>query len=127
MFSATLRCILIQRDFAVDSFNENGAESKEKGTVDFSMNAREIYRTFQRTGVDLRRIRPVDAVKFSMGQEYVYGQAGSPIAFNYEKEPEIVKIDGKLVAIAHNLGQSGRLLDQVKAGTCKFDVIRLSA
>ncbi|MGX8714205.1 MAG: 2Fe-2S iron-sulfur cluster-binding protein [Lachnospiraceae bacterium] len=107
--------------------NENGAESKEKGTVDFSMNAREVYRTFMRTGVNLRRIPSLDAIKLGMGGDYIYGQAGSPVTFNYDKEPEILNINGKLVAIAHNLGQSGKLLDQVKNGTSKFDVIRLSA
>ena len=38
-----------------------------------------------------------------------------------------VKIMGKTAAIAHNLGQTRRLLEEVAAGTSKYDIIRLSA
>lgn len=107
--------------------NENGAEAKEKGTVDFSMNAREIYRTFKRTGIDLTRMQPVDALKFDVDPEYVFGKVTGPVSFNYEAEPEILKIDGKNIAIAHNLGQARMLLEEVKSGNKRFDVIRLCA
>lgn len=107
--------------------NENGAEAKEKETVDFSMNAREIYRTFKRTGVDLNRMKSVDALKFDIDPECVFGKVTGPISFNYETEPEILKIDGKNIAIAHNLGQARKLLEEVRNGISRFDVIRLCA
>lgn len=107
--------------------NENGSEAREKGTVDFSMNAWEIYRTFKRTGVDLSRIKPVDALKFDTDPEFVFGKATGPVVFNYKTEPELLKIDGKNIAIAHNLGQTRKLLEEVRSGSSRFDVIRLSA
>jgi len=108
-------------------FKWSGAKAKEKGIVDFSMNAREIYRTFKRTGVDLTRMQPVDALKFDVDPEYIFCKVTGPVSFNYEAEPEILKIDGKSIAIAHNLGQARKLLEGVKSGTNRFDVIRLCA
>lgn len=107
--------------------NENGAQAKELGTVDFSMNAREVYRTFLRTGVNLRQMQAVDAMKLEEDPKCVYGSITGPVTFNYEVEPEICKIDGKLIAVAHNLGQSAKLLDEIRSGTSRYDVIRLSA
>ncbi|MBQ6622011.1 MAG: (2Fe-2S)-binding protein [Mogibacterium sp.] len=107
--------------------NENGAEAKETGVVDFSMNAREIYRTFLRTGVDLKRMKTVDALKFETDPKFVYGAATGPVTFNYEKEPEVLTINGKRVAIAHNLGQTRKLLEEVISGVSTYDIIRLCA
>ncbi len=107
--------------------NENGAEAQELGTADFSLNAREIYRTFLRTGVDLRRIRPVDALKLTQDREYLYSAVTGPVAFNYEQEPEVLRVGGKKIAIAHNLGQCRKLLEEVAAGASAYDVIRLCA
>ena len=57
----------------------------------------------------------------------VFGYVTGPVAFNYEKEPEVLKIDGKSIAIAHNLGQTARLLDEVRSGESRYDIIRLCA
>ena len=75
--------------------NENGAEAQEKNTANYSMNSREIYRTFQRTGVDLRRIHSKDPLKFGMEKEYVFTDVTGPVAFNYEKEIQVLKVAGK--------------------------------
>lgn len=107
--------------------NENGAEVVENKTVDFSMNAREVYRTFKRTGVDVNRMKPADALKMNIEKEHVYDSVTAPVTFNYEKEPEVLKIDGKLIAVAHNLGQARKLLDEVVRGTSQFTVIRICA
>jgi iron only hydrogenase large subunit-like protein len=107
--------------------NENGAEVKEKDTVDFSLNASEIYRTFKRTGVDFHRIKPLDALKLGIEKEYLFGAVTGPISFNYEKDPEVMKIEGKTIAIAHNLGQTRKLLEEVVSGISQFDIIRLCA
>ena len=107
--------------------NENGAEAKEQATADYSMNPREIYRTFLRTGVDLHRIRPTDALKQNPDAAYLYGPATGPVTFNYEKEPEIMRVAGKKIAIAHNLGQCRKLLEEIAGGTCSYDIVRLCA
>ena len=107
--------------------NENGAEAKEEGTVDFSMNAREIYRTFLRTGVDLRRIVPADGLKFETEPKLLYGKVTGPLEFSFGTEPDVFTVDGMKVAVARNLGQSRSLLEEVLNGTSKYDIIRLSA
>ena len=107
--------------------NENGAEAQEKNTANYSMNSREIYRTFQRTGVDLRRIHSKDPLKFGMEKEYVFTDVTGPVAFNYEKEIQVLKVAGKKVAIAHNLGQCRKLLEELESGSCPYDIIRLCA
>lgn len=107
--------------------NENGAEAVEKGTVDFSMNAREIYRMFKRTGIDVNRMKPVDALKTEMDKEYAFSAVTAPVKFNYEKNPEVLKIDGKMCAVAHNLGQARKLLDEVINGVSKYEIVRICA
>lgn len=107
--------------------NENGAQAKEIGAVEFSMNAREVYRTFLRTGVKLSLMQPIDALKMTVDPVCIFGAATGPIEFNYGHEPEVMKIAGKLVAIAHNLGQTAKLLDEVRAGSSRYDIIRLCA
>lgn len=107
--------------------NENGAEAKECHSVDFSMNAREVYRLFRRTGVELKVEPPVDALKMCTDQKYTDDAVIGPVAFNYDKEPEVIRLQGKVAAVAHNLGQCAKLLDEVKAGTGRYDIIRLCA
>ena len=107
--------------------NENGAEAKECHSVDFSMNAREVYRTYRRTGVEVKVEPPVDALKMCVDPKCADSAVIGPVAFNYEKEPEVIRMQGKVAAVAHNLGQCAKLLDEVKAGTSAYDIIRLCA
>jgi len=107
--------------------NENGAEAHEKQTADFSLNAREIYRTFMRTGVSLQTIRSSDPVRLHLEKDNDFRSVTGPIDFNYKKEPEVLKACGKKCAVAHNLGQTRALLDEVVSGTSTYDVIRLCA
>ena len=73
------------------------------------------------------QFKPVDALKLDIEKEFLFGVVTGPISFNYEKNPEIMKIDGKTIAIAHNLGQTRKLLEDVVNGTSLFDIIRLCA
>lgn len=107
--------------------NENGVEAVEKGTVDFSLNALEVHRTFKRAGVNITRVIPQDALKFSLDEKFIYAAVTKPVAFNYETAPEVLKIDGKCIAIAHNLGQTKALLDGVVNDKNPYDVIRICA
>lgn len=49
-----LRTIVISND------NENGAEAHETGCVDYSLNARELYRIFMRTGGNMNTLRDTE-------------------------------------------------------------------
>ena len=82
---------------------------------------------FLRTGVDLRRIHPTDALRQNQDAKYLYSPATGPISFNYEKEPEVLRVAGKKIAIAHNLGQCRKLLEEIAKGSCPYDVVRLCA
>ncbi len=107
--------------------NENGVEAHEKGTVDFSLSALEVHRTFKRAGVNICRVIPQDALRFSLDEKFVYAPVTKPVEFNYESTPEVLKIDGKCIAIAHNLGQTKVLLDGVVNNNNPYDVIRICA
>ncbi|MCR4601726.1 MAG: (2Fe-2S)-binding protein [Clostridia bacterium] len=106
--------------------NENGAQAREENTVDFSMNAREIYRIFLRTGVDLCRTVATDALKQDPDPKLVYGDVTGPVVFDHSADPEVRRLNGKLIAVAHNLGQSAKLLEEIRAGNSPYDVIRLN-
>ena len=77
--------------------------------------------------MDLRRIHSKDPLKFGMEKEYVFTDVTGPVAFNYEKEIQVLKVAGKKVAIAHNLGQCRKLLEELESGSCPYDIIRLCA
>lgn len=89
--------------------------------------SREYGSSWCHTGVDLRRITPVDALKFEIDPDCIFGKVTGPVSFNYEAEPEMLKIDEKNIAVAHNLGQARKLLEEVRNGISRFDIIRLCA
>jgi len=112
--------------------NSNGSEAQETGCVDYSVNAREMYRIFTRTGVSPAKLFPIEAECFGeMKVSAKYGKLLDHADWLLCKEPEALElaVDGKVVkaAIAHNLGQARRLLEQVKEGNYTYDVIRILA
>jgi len=121
--AAKLRTVVISND------NENGAEAHETGSVNFSLNARELYRIFMRTGGNMNTLR--DTTLYLSDNTAVLPALFDRIHWNMEKDPEICTVDfeGKSIqaAIAHNLGQARRLLDDVRSGKCPYQVIRIIA
>ena len=118
------------RTIVVSNDNENGANAYETGSVDFSLNARELYRIFMRTGGNMNTLR--DAELDRLGIESAEPTALlKRIQWNMDRESEMCRMDfgGKClnVAFAHNLGQARALLEDVRAGRASQQVIRVIA
>ncbi len=112
--------------------NSNGSEAQETGCVDYSVNAREMYRIFMRTGVAPAKCFPAESESFNEIQSSEkYGKLLDRADWFLNNEPEELEltVNGKVIkaAIAHNLGQARKLLDQVKEGRCTYNVIRILA
>jgi len=122
---ANIKTVYITND------NENSAEAAETHCVDFVVNARELYRIFLRSGVDINRLTPVPLDDFGVDcpetpellalfADYPWDLAPDPL------EATIDLGNGAIpAAVARNLGQARRLLEAVAAGTSPYQVIRL--
>ena len=123
--AAKLRTISITND------NENAAEALASGSVDFVVNARELYRIFLRTGVNLKKRRPSELDSFDGSASAQCAGLLAPATWQMEGEAgeQTLKLGGEEVkaAVAYNLGQSRKLLDDLKAGSSAYRVIRINA
>jgi len=121
------------RTITITSDNENSAEALENGSVNYSMNARELYRMFLRTGVNPRTIRPTDFDSFGPVESFPtqFGKLFAPVTWEVGKNAE--ELDQSVcgtavkVAVAKNLGQVRELLTEVKNGTTPYKVIRINS
>ncbi len=111
----------------ITAVKEAGAEAAETGNVDYVLNARELYRTFLRTGGAPARKYPVELEDIS-GDAVMYPELLGDKTWTLESEAEelTVKVAGKdqKCVVAHNLGQVRRLLE---GDWKKYDIIRLTA
>lgn len=110
----------------VTNVKELGAECEETQEVDFTVNARETYRMFLRTGGAPARREPCE---FDFAGEIVTTPYDRLFEqnWNLEQEPEeiLLEVEGRTLhcAVAHNLGQCRVLLE--KPGT--YDAMVLNA
>jgi len=118
------------RTAVVNNDNENGAEARETGCVDFSLNARELYRIFMRTGCNMKTLHDVELDALGAGAD-TPSALFDRVEWNLEKKPEVrtVELDGKSItaAIAHNLGQARALLEEMHTGKLSCQIIRIVA
>ena len=116
------------RTISITADNENVAESAETGSVDFSVNARELYRIFLRTGVNLSKIRPTELDSFGP-TEVKCDALRFPVKWEMNSKRDVltVKVAGKPVqaAIATNLGQARELLTELATGLSPYKIIRI--
>lgn len=111
----------------ITNVKEAGTEAHETGNVDYTMNARELYRTFIRTGGAPvgRTPKPFDEVDAG---DMKYPELLGEKEWNLDSQPEELEItvNGKpcRCAVAHNLGQVRSLLE---GDWQKYDVVRLMA
>ncbi|MBU3214674.1 2Fe-2S iron-sulfur cluster-binding protein [Clostridium estertheticum] len=121
------------RTISIVSDNENAAEAVENGSVDFVVNARELYRIFLRTGVNPKRIHPSELDSFgSIENSYVqFGKLFAPVTWevgnNTEKLDLYIGNTNVKAAVAKNLGQVRELLTEVKNGISPYNVVRINA
>ena len=112
----------------ITAVKEAGAEAKETGSVDYVLNARELYRIFLRTGGAPAKRKPAEFDRQWKDEAIPYPALLGDKAWNLEPEPEetAILVDGKpyKCAVAHNLGQVRKLLE---GDYKKYDVVRLMA
>ena len=117
------------RTIYITSENENAADTAENKTVDFTVNARELYRIFLRTGVNLNKRRPVELD--SLGTVCEVNELFAPVRWSIKGEVKELDLSlgGKTVkaAVTSNLGQARQLLTELQNGSSKYDLIRINA
>ena len=110
--------------------SEGATEAYETRSVDYCVNSRELYRMFLRTGVDITIPYPqnlCDAISVE-GDENASGLF-QPVGWSISDTPTCSEVEwgGKhlQLAVATNLGQAARLLDDIKDNNSQFDIIRI--
>ncbi len=103
--------------------NENAVEATESKSADIVVNARELYRIFRRTGVELKRM--YTAEPDSLGSESSV-QEGLLANVNWAIDAPVQEFEGK-AALAPTLGLSKKLMEEVKEGSSSYNVIRIYA
>ena len=114
----------------VSNNDENAGEVQEFNSVDYTINARELYRIFIRTGAETAYRNPHEPYQLKnieINHEPLFETSSWKIDSNITETSIIIKGKEEKVAIAHTLGQSRQLLEDIKSGCCKYKVIRLNA
>lgn len=110
--------------------SEGTNEAAETGCTDYHINARQLYRIFLRTGVDITIDYPASLCNaVSEPESHAASElfADTPWAIGSEPIYSQVDFDGKAlkVATAVNLGQAKQLFSEIKQQSNEFDVIRI--
>lgn len=118
---------------SVTANNDNEGEAVKNGSVDYVLNARELYRIFLRTGVNLKKMYPVapDRMGIPICLDSSMTQLFAPTVWEIGSSIEEldVVIGGKEVktAVGKTLGHARKLLAQVKNGTSPYQIIKISS
>lgn len=103
--------------------NENAVEATQSKSADIVVNARELYRIFIRTGVDLKR--RYTAEPDSLGSQSAL-QEGLLANVKWAIDASVQEFEGK-AALGPTLGLSKKLMEEVKEGSSTYKVIRIHA
>lgn len=118
---------------SVTSNNDNEGEATKNCSVDYVLNARELYRIFLRTGVNLKKIHPVDPDSFDAKVELAPAmkQLLAPVVWEIGSSVEEldVAVGGLTVkaVVGKTLGHARQLLEQVKNDTSPYQIIKISS
>lgn len=116
---------------SVTNDNENASEAVESCSVHYVMNAKEIYRMFLRTGVDLNKRRPeeLDQIQESEAMETDGFWSANIWTLKGEIKEFTIQMNSETVpaASANTLGQSRELLQQIQEGNSPYRVVRINA
>ena len=121
------------RTISVTATNENAAEAARNNSVDYVINARELYRIFMRTGVNLKQWTACELDSFGEEEcevsefdellEMVEWKIDSNIKkFEFTVDEKRIK-----AAIGITLGHTRILLEQVNSNQSPYTVIRVCA
>jgi iron only hydrogenase large subunit-like protein len=116
---------------SVTSNNDNEGEATRNGSVDYVLNARELYRIFLRTGVNLQKIHPIEPDRFGVAAELTPSMAQllAPVAWGIGSsidELDVVVGDTTVrAAVGKTLGHARQLLEQVNKSP--YQIIKISS
>jgi len=109
---------------------ESAAEALEDENINCVVNARELYRIFLRTGVNLKK-RPSEYSETLMDKlpkvKFVFEDSEWSLAKEIKVKEIRWKKEKLLCAEAVNLGQVRILLEQIRNGDCTYDILRFHA
>jgi len=118
------------KTLSITNDNENAAEAHESGSVDFVVNARELYRIFLHTGIDLKKRRPTALDSFGEAEPDRTGLL-APNTWSICAEPRsfdlTVNGDNIQTVDAPTLGKTRLLLDEVRSGASSYRLFRFNA
>jgi iron only hydrogenase large subunit-like protein len=118
---------------SITSNNDNEGEATKNGSVDYVLNARELYRIFLRTGVNLQKIRVAEPDSFGAAAELAPSikQLLAPVVWEIGGSVEEldVAVGGLTMkaAVGKTLGHARQLLEQVENGTSPYQIIKISS
>jgi iron only hydrogenase large subunit-like protein/ferredoxin len=118
---------------SVTSNNDNEGEATKNGSVDYVLNARELYRIFRRTGVNLQKIHPIEPNTFGVAAELTPAMKRlfAPVAWEIGSSIEEldVRVGDAIVkaAVGKTLGHARHLLEQVTNKTNPYQIIKISS
>ena len=122
------------RIISISDNTERAPEALQTQSVDFCLNARQLYRLFMRTGVDIRqKYQDSNLLNLVNIEETADIPAHSnvlpTVSWSLDQIPLFsdVEFDGKKLSVvtATNLGQLVPLLEKVKQNASEYDVIRI--
>ncbi len=118
---------------SITSSNDNEGEAAKNGSVDYVVNARELYRIFLRTGVNLKKRQPLEPDRIGAGVELTPAlkQLFKPVTWEIagvidELDIMVNSITVK-AAIGKTLGHTRQLLEQVKNNNSPYKIIKISS
>jgi formate hydrogenlyase subunit 6/NADH:ubiquinone oxidoreductase subunit I len=118
---------------SVTSNNDNEGEATKNGSVDYVLNARELYRIFLRTGVNLQKIHPVEPDSFGVAAELpsTVAQLLAPVTWEIGSsidELDVVVGDVTVkAAVGKTLGHARQLLEQLSNQASPYHIIKISS
>ena len=118
---------------SVTSNNDNEGETTQNGSVDYVVNARELYRIFLRTGVNLQKIHPRDLDHWGTAAELPLPIQKLLAPVEWEIGGSVEEMDVEVgdstmkAAVGKTLGHARQLLKQVKNGTSPYQIIKISS
>jgi iron only hydrogenase large subunit-like protein len=118
---------------SVTANNDNEGEATKNGSVDYVLNARELYRIFLRTGVNLKKTNPIEPDSMDAVTSLSPSVAKLLAPVVWEIGSSIEELDVPLggvtakAAIGKTLGHARQLLEQVQNNMGKYQIIKISS
>lgn len=118
---------------SITSNNDNEGDAVSNGSVDYVLNAREIYRIFLRCGVNLSKIHRIEPDENPLAEPVAKGMEDffAPVVWAIDGEIEEVEVKAGGASlhgcVGKTLGHARKLLEEVEAGKSPYKIIKISS